>query len=129
MISIIVVVAILINHFIADFVLQSDWMAKNKSCNDNALALHVFIYTLALMPLYFVFRYTDDNISLNILFLGFLIANFYLHVVTDYVTSRLNTYLWKKGQVHYFFVSVGFDQLLHYSALFSTYWFFIRIIQ
>jgi len=126
MISIIVVVAILVNHFVADFVLQSDWMAKNKSFNDNALVLHVFIYTFALMPLYFVFKYNGDN---TMIFAGFIIANFYLHVATDYVTSRLNTYLWKKGQVHYFFVSVGFDQLLHYSALFSTYWFFIRIIQ
>jgi hypothetical protein len=126
MISIIVVVAILVNHFVADFVLQSDWMAKNKSFNDNALVLHVFIYTFALMPLYFVFKYNGDN---TMIFAGFIIANFYLHVATDYVTSRLNTYLWKKGQVHYFFVSVGFDQLLHYAALFSTYWFFIRIIQ
>ena len=51
----------------------------------------------------------------------FVIITFICHTVTDYFTSRLNSKLWAKGDVHNFFVSVGFDQVLHYAQLFLTY--------
>ena len=43
--------ALLTTHFVADFVLQSDWMVQNKSKRWGALAAHVSVYTLAFLPL------------------------------------------------------------------------------
>jgi len=60
----------------------------------------------------------ESNIFLPTLF--FLIT-FVAHTITDYFTSRLNSKLWAEGKVHWFFVSIGFDQILHYIQLFSTY--------
>jgi hypothetical protein len=35
-------------HFIGDFLLQSDWMALNKSKNWDALSQHVLVYALTI---------------------------------------------------------------------------------
>ena len=47
---------ILICHFIADFLLQTDWQAKNKSSNFEALASHVTVYsfTIAILSIPFI---------------------------------------------------------------------------
>jgi hypothetical protein len=52
----------------------------------------------------------------------FWLITFVCHTITDYFTSRLNSRLWAKGDVHNFFVSIGFDQVLHYVQLFTTYY-------
>ena len=62
---------------------------------------------------------TTEWYVLNTLF--FVGITFVCHTITDYFTSRLNSKLWAKGDVHNFFVSVGFDQVLHYVQLFLTY--------
>jgi hypothetical protein len=46
---------------------------------------------------------------------------FVAHTATDYVTSRINARLWEEKKVHWFFVSIGFDQFLHYTQLLLTY--------
>ena len=102
------IVAVLIAiHFVADFVLQSDWMARNKSKDNKALLLHVSVYSIPFMvlisPLYGV-------------------INGILHFGIDYFTSRLSGRLWARGEVHNFFVIIGFDQLLHALSLIGTYY-------
>ena len=98
---------ILVIHFVADFVLQSDWMAKNKSKDNKALLLHVSVYSIPFMllisPLY-----------------GLI--NGILHFAIDYTTARLSSKLWARGDVHNFFVVIGFDQLLHALSLLWTYY-------
>lgn len=111
-----IIILILCIHWFADFVLQTDWQAKNKSSNDYALSLHVTNYSITwLVFTWFIF----NNFYLA---LGFSAITFFLHWCTDYFTSRINTKLWNKGEVHYFFVSIGFDQVLHYVQLFGTYY-------
>lgn len=114
---------LLIAHFIADFILQSDWMALNKSKNNKALAWHALVYSLCFLPWG----------------APFVVATFGFHFLTDYVTSRCTSKLWffkpwevtengmaltwiaSGGNRHYFFVMIGFDQLLHYIQLALTY--------
>ena len=107
MISLHIVIFILFLHWFSDFVSQSDWEAKNKSTSAIALFSHTITY------------------SLPWLFFGipFAIITFLCHTLTDYYTSRLNSKLWAKGDVHNFFVSIGFDQFLHYIQLLLTYYF------
>lgn len=79
----------------------------------------------------------------------FVLITFVCHTITDYFTSRLNSRLlpetilltftnrdleakemlcYPKGSSHHnFFVSIGFDQVLHYTQLFLTYHFLTRL--
>ena len=126
MISITILLIILFWHWLVDFVVQTDWQAKNKSIDNDALCTHTCVYALSwVVPLALIdvwtnlhtghWAFTIPHVQVFILFT--LIA----HTITDYFTSRLNTHLWKKGDVHNFFVSVGFDQFLHYLQLIVTY--------
>ncbi len=103
----IIIAILLITHFIADFVLQEDRVAKGKSKSNWILAEHVTIYMLPFIfivsPLY-------------------ALINGILHFAIDYFTSRLTGKLWAEGRVHDFFVVIGFDQLLHALSLIGTYY-------
>lgn len=135
------VFSILIIHWIADFVLQTDKQAKGKSKNWRDLLSHTSIYSLVWLLIGFgIFLngfkpynqihntqmndYWNHYIPLGLLF---VLITFICHTITDYFTSRLNNKLWVKGQTHNFFVSVGFDQILHYIQLFLTYYLLIKI--
>lgn len=92
-------------HFIADFVMQSDKVAKGKSGSNKLLLLHVMIYSAFLVPFG----------------LAFAAVNMALHFATDYVSSRATSKLWQAGERHWFFVVIGADQAVHMSCLFLTY--------
>ncbi len=123
-------------HWIADFVVQTDWQAKNKSKNNWALTDHAisYFYTFLLFGCYWELIFGLSNIltsKQNYEFAGnwivFCLINTPIHWITDYFTSRLNSKLWAKGDTHTFFESVGFDQFLHAVALFLTYsWIVVR---
>jgi hypothetical protein len=120
-VSLYVIFGIILIHWFADFVCQTDWEAQNKSKNNLALLQHTIKYTsiwVIFGVLYCTFSSTLYNpFSLSI----FALITFVGHTLTDYVTSRVNSYLWNKKDVHNFFVSVGFDQVLHYVQLFLTF--------
>lgn len=114
-----IIFSILATHYIADFVLQSHWMAINKSKKFLPLASHVTVYTLASMA--FLTLLVTKNIQEARLVIGFCALNGLLHLGTDFITSRINAKLWEKGEVHWFFVGIGFDQWIHYLCLFGTW--------
>jgi hypothetical protein len=92
-------------HWIADFVLQADWMAKNKSKYMIILITHCFIYAVCF----------SMALPAKIVFILFL-----THFVIDFFSSKLNSYLYNRSR-HYFFVSIGFDQLLHLTVLYCIF--------
>lgn len=98
------IILILGIHFISDFILQTDWMAQNKSKSNKALAVHVFVYHL---PFYF-FGWK------------FALTNMALHASVDFVTSRITSRLWQQKKVHWFFVVIGLDQYIHSVCLILT---------
>lgn len=116
--DLIIIFTIIFTHWFTDFVIQTHWQATNKSNDNKALTIHVFSYSIVW------FLLTHSLIIMNCLpevFYLFAPITFIAHWVTDYFTSRVNSKLWAKGDVHNFFVSVGFDQVLHYFQLFLTY--------
>ncbi len=110
--------AIIFIHWFADFVLQTHYQATNKSKSWRALLGHVGTYSLVWLfaGLCLSGHYGIENV------IAFTVVTFICHTITDYFTSRLNAKLWAKGDVHNFFVSVGFDQVLHYGQLFLTFY-------
>lgn len=117
-------------HWFADFVMQTDKQAKGKSNNWNDLISHTLTYSLIwFIPLFIVIfsGYTREEVGWSQWTLLFIPITFIFHTITDYFTSRLNSKLWIEGKVHNFFVSIGFDQVLHYVQLFLTYWFIVKI--
>lgn len=123
MISTILVAQLLLVHFISDFLLQSDWMAQNKSKNTDILFIYCTVYGLPFL------------VFLNLHFVAFLIL---VHYIVDFITSRITAPMFKKWydyqvikikgkltaeqesdapSLHYFFVVIGFDQWLHFVTL------------
>ncbi len=115
MINIWLILTILFTHWVADFLCQNDWMALNKSKSWKALLTHTCVYTCIWIP--FCLVVGDAHFSWI-----FLATTLVAHTVTDYVTSRINARLWAEKKTHWFFVSIGFDQFLHYVQLFGTYY-------
>jgi hypothetical protein len=122
--NLIEIFSILLIHWIADFVAQTDSQAKNKSKNNLFLVAHTLNYSMiffmGIAILYASIYGSGEKVFWFSLW--FTIITFICHTITDYFTSRLNSKLWEQGKVHNFFVSIGFDQVLHYVQLFTTYW-------
>lgn len=119
-----IIIAICFTHFLADFVAQTHKQAIGKSKNWGDLLSHTLTYTFTWVGLWFIlglFSEQFHNIVYDIKWLYFLIVTFIHHTMTDFVTSRINSKLWEKKQVHKFFVGVGADQFIHYSQLFITF--------
>ena len=110
-IDIFVIVVLLWAHFIGDFILQSDYHAVNKSKSNLALFEHILFYSLPLTFAAFV-------IPLSV---SWIIANAAMHAAVDYVTSRMTSRLWQQGKRHWFFVTIGADQSLHFTCMFVSY--------
>ena len=123
MISLYTVSTVLIVHWIFDFFLQTNWQATNKSKNNYALAQHVKVYSIGLLLLGFLNLNMFDHTWMMI---GFVAVNAVAHFFVDYVTSRASSSLYAKGELHDFFVTVGFDQLLHYLTILGTFVFFAK---
>lgn len=108
--SILIFVLLIWVHWLADFLLQSDEMAVNKSKSIFWLTVHVGIYTCCLV----IFQ----NFY-------FMFINGILHWITDFFTSKLSSYYYKKNDRHNFFVAVGFDQAIHLTTLIITGYYFL----
>jgi len=118
------ILGIIVVHWFADFVLQTDSQAKGKSKNWSDLLSHTATYSLVwcivFAFLFLVSPWTVDQ-AFNMVIL-FPLITFVFHTVQDYITSRENSKVWEEKKIHKFFILIGFDQLLHYAQLFITYW-------
>ena len=101
---------VLLLHFVGDFLCQTRQMANNKSSNNYWLAAHVTVYSFVLF-LGLIYFFDIRNLIL------FVIANFFLHFITDKITSQFTSYFYKKNNLYGFFSIVGFDQFIHNSTL------------
>jgi hypothetical protein len=108
-ISLAAVLVLIWIHFIADFIFQTDKMALNKSSNTKWLSIHVLVYSLFFA--FFGWKFTA--------------VTYIAHWLTDFVSSRVTSYLWKKEKRHWFFVVIGLDQALHMTALILAYFYLV----
>lgn len=114
-----VIIFILLIHFLADFGIQTSEQARLKGTDSLYLFYHVAVYS----GIWFIalLGHPDaENTGGNIIL--FVCITFILHFCTDYVTARIGKPFWEKQDYHNGFVVVGFDQLLHYIQLLSTWY-------
>lgn len=116
-----IVIYVLFAHWFCDFLLQTDKQATNKSTNLYALIAHTIGYSFFMTI--FMEIVTENNmfgaqhIYASVIF-G--LAMFITHTLIDFVTSRINSKLWKEEKRHWFFTMIGFDQWLHYVTIFTA---------
>lgn len=103
-------------HYVADYVVQTEWQAENKWQDNLALWSHCSTYTVCLMiPALLIWGFSAAP---------FILLNYGLHFATDYCTSRVTHSLWEQRRTHDFFVVLGLDQLIHQLTLAATMWLF-----
>lgn len=127
MINLTTIIIVLFTHWIGDFILQTQEEAENKSKSNKYLTDHVLTYTFIWFSVGIVWFISGPFRSeLFVVWKGglslllFTLITFTTHWIIDYFTSRLNSKLYKKGDIHNLFVSIGFDQVLHYIQLFTA---------
>ena len=132
LLTVLTYIAMTLSHWIADFIFQNDEEAIGKSTNFKLLIRHTSKYTLIsaflwwlLIPSQFQFPNITTHIEGHINIIYFMLITFTCHTITDFFTSKWTSKLWKENKRHLFFVVVGFDQLLHFTQLFLTYYFLI----
>lgn len=118
MINITVLLALVWSHFVGDFILQSSYLALNKSKSNKVLLQHVLWYAIPLLVLAMYFSVSIYWVLLNVV----------LHFMTDYVTSRITGHLWQKEEYHWYFVTIGADQAIHLTCLITSYYYLGRVI-
>lgn len=112
---------ILITHYIADFILQTDEDAKGKSANIICLLKHTITYTLFWCLVGSLYVLVNPIYQTGQGFMYFIFITFTCHTIQDYFISRLVKKYFDKKDFHTGFVVIGFDQLLHYFQLIFTF--------
>ncbi len=96
-------------HTVGDFVIQTDWMALNKSKSWRPLLAHTSVYSLCYTVLLLCAPWKSV--------LAFILFTFGTHTLTDMFTSKLSSYYWAIENRKGFWITIGFDQLAHIGAL------------
>ncbi len=91
-------------HFVADFVLQSNYVAVNKSRYISQLFKHAVIYSIPFL----------------ILGIKYALINGALHFIIDYVSSSMTSHFHTRSKRRAFFLTIGCDQAIHATCLILT---------
>ena len=113
-----IILTLLATHWLADFVFQSDFMAKNKSTSITILFIHTTTYIFVFLPVLLALLGPSTGLIL------FLLFNWLAHTLVDFITSRITSVLYKAGDTHQFFTVIGFDQFIHAATLITTAYYF-----
>lgn len=132
-------IALLVLHYVADFLLQTRKMGQNKSKSLMWLSIHVGVYLIALLSFGLLFGHyvVQDPNDMYPIF-EYCLLNATLHWLTDFGTSKLSGYFYMKyvaykqkdedaiaDRYQYkFWATIGFDQLVHGVTLLLTYYFY-----
>lgn len=125
------ILALIIIHYIADFIFQDEKWALGKSKNLKDLLSHTFTYSYVwMLPFCLLLGLANKTQTTEWYVTGtitFVIITFVCHTITDYFTSKVVSRLFRENKlgssVPNFgaFTMIGFDQVLHYIQLIITY--------
>lgn len=124
MVSLYVIIVLLVAHYVSDFVMQNDYMARNKSSKNIPLFVHGLTYTCSMLIITLIAFYGKYDLYLVA---SFVIINGILHTAVDFITSRISSAANTAGRIggqipnFGFFSIIGLDQLIHYIMLFCIW--------
>lgn len=102
-------------HYISDFMFQSRMMGTTKSSSFEWLLKHVIVYiTIIGILAYPLF-------SSGLAFGVWIVMNFYLHLITDFITSKISTHFYLKNNMWGFWNTIGIDQIIHVTTLYYSF--------
>lgn len=116
-------ITLFITHFIADFILQSRAMGKNKSSNIKYLLSHISIIFLCFLCVA-SFKFAAYNALIHLVIDATIWNGFKLFKFIDWYSISMSFDFNKKiaaervkdyqyWEDHWFYVFIGLDQLLH----------------
>lgn len=108
-------ILLLLAHFIGDFLFQGRQMANNKSSNIYWLLTHGISY---MIPLLIVFLFICPFKTALIL-TGINVGT---HICIDWITGKYTGNFYKQQKFYYFFSTIGFDQFLHLTILYLSFY-------
>lgn len=128
---------LIVIHYIADFMSQTEEMAINKHKSIRFLLQHTLLYTLifyitfALWCAYqnHIGHLTPKDIGWDGRIFLFFPITFVCHTIIDYVSSKITHKKFEKKEYYTgipnfgAFSIIGLDQVFHYGTLFLTYHF------
>lgn len=98
-------IAIIWVHLIADFALQSRYIAIRKGKEIRYLLLHGLIYFACMLTFG----------------IWFASINAVLHISVDFITSKFTSKFYKENNDYMFYLTIGIDQSIHLSVLLITF--------
>ncbi len=117
-------------HYVADFLMQTEWMATNKSKSLLPLSVHILTYSLVLLACLFTLNaclWLEEPLSGGAIkpfpvksILLYVAHNGVLHFATDFVSSKLSSKAFAEGNISKFWAIIGADQLIHQLCLILT---------
>lgn len=107
-----------IKHYIADFLLQTDWIVTQKAKNPFVLAFHCFEHSIATAIVLFFFT----NFSTLLII---CVAECVVHFGIDYIKASPRFLGKYKPPTTAFFNLLGLDQLLHSITYLGIAWYLI----
>ena len=121
MITLYLLNAILIGHFMGDYIFQKTIVVPDKQ-SLLSLLLHSLIYTFVFGVIFFAATYKMYDSSL---IFQYIILNGFLHYAVDVISGIIKNQYIKHDYENLgdngFFPTIGFDQLLHVLILFHTF--------
>lgn len=126
---------LIVIHYIADFMAQTEEMATGKSKSFIILLKHTGKYTLVFYVCFALWcAYQNhiggmkpEDIGWDLRIFLFFPITFVFHTAIDYVTSRITSRKFEKKEYYTgipnmgAFSIIGLDQVIHYATLFLTY--------
>ena len=101
---------LLFAHLVGDLVLQTSYMARNKSRYWSVLLLHSFTYSI---PFLFFVASLKGFV--------FLFLVFFTHFLIDGVSSRITSIFYNNGKIDKFAITICVDQAVHFFVLCYLY--------
>jgi hypothetical protein len=121
--TLIEIILILVIHWFADFVLQTQWITDNQDRDMDALLGHTVTYSLVWLCVGVLYSMSLEGQAeqLYAMFL-FPLATWAFHTIVDYFSTQRMNELFKRGNMRNFYVVFGLDQLIHILQLFTLYY-------
>jgi len=126
---------LIVIHYIADFMFQTENQAVGKSKSFEKLINHTFTYTVVFYVFFLLWFLIGLAMNWN---LGWSLSGshmywffpiiFVTHTIIDYFTSKITSKKFEKKQFYTgipnigAFSIIGLDQVLHYATIFATYY-------